>query len=133
LSLTALAAGIVIYGLFRNLDILLFTLFPVSVPARPFPIPAAANNPVIKFIIYNLPDGLWCLSGILCIRAIWLFKQKWLHIYLGIFLSVAVILEISQISPLVPGTFDPLDLGTIGITALVEGIIHKKLMRRKER
>jgi hypothetical protein len=83
-----------------------------------------------SMLLYNLPDALWFLSGILLIRFIWFNKKKWQGIYIICFYGIALIFETSQISKNVPGTFDVLDLLFMGITAFVEGLLYKKLSER---
>ena len=72
---------------------------------------------------YNLPDALWFLSGILLLRFLWFNNKKWQGIYIKCFYGIAVIVETSQLSNKVPGTFDWLDLLFMGSFAFVESII----------
>jgi len=80
---------------------------------------------VSSLIIYNLPDALWFLSGILLLRYLWFNYNKWQKIYINIFYGIAIIIEITQILKYVPGTFDVLDLIFMCITAFVEGLLYK--------
>ena len=77
-------------------------------------------------LIYNLPDALWFLSGILFIRFLWFNDKKWQWIYIVCFYVIAAGIEFSQLSNNVPGTFDVLDLLFMGIAAFVEGLFYKK-------
>jgi len=73
LALLFLVMGMCIYLLFRDLNnIVLFDLVPKpSFLATPL---ISLNTDTIwgYLFVFNLPHGLWCLSGLLIIRAIWL-------------------------------------------------------------
>jgi hypothetical protein len=123
-SLVSLFIGFGIYLFFRKLNILLFNLIPkpgflenVFVPVR--------HSVFSSILLYNIPDALWFLSGILLIRFIWFGNKKWQRIYILCFYGVALIIETSQLSKNIPGTFDILDLLFMGITALIEGLLYK--------
>jgi len=116
LSLLFLIMGMCIYLLFRdfsNIALFAWILEP------PFPVtpslscsyrcsPPSLNTPLIslntgtmilgRLFVFNLPHGLWSLSGLLAIRAIWLTNVKWRAVYGVIFLAVISALEISQLS-----------------------------------
>jgi hypothetical protein len=131
-ALAAFAAGVAIYVFFRNTNnLVLFKYFPsfsfLSLP----PVPVNTNTWWGYLFVFNLPHGLWCLSGLLVIRAIWLTNTKWRVIYACFFLVIISALEISQISKHRNGTFDILDLTSYGFFAFVESIIYNKFIRRK--
>jgi hypothetical protein len=81
-------------------------------------------------LLFNLPDGLWFLSGLLLIRAIWLDNPKWRVIYFYIFFLIALFMEIIQIFEGIPGTFDFLDIGFMVFFALAESLIFNKFINR---
>jgi hypothetical protein len=81
--------------------------------------------------VYNLPHGLWCLSGLSVIRAVWLTNAKWAAIYGGVFIVIISALEISQLLESRIGTFDPLDLASYGVFAFVESMTYYTFIRRK--
>lgn len=83
-----------------------------------------------SILFFNLPDALWFLSGILFFRFLWFYKYKEQKVYIICFFLMGIIFEISQLSEIVPGTFDWLDLFFMGITALLEGLLYKNLLRR---
>jgi len=94
--------------------------------------PQFNTNTVFGYLfVFNLPHGLWCLSGLLIIRAIWLKNIKWRAIYGGIFIVIISVLEISQLNENRNGTFDLLDLAFYGVFALLESITYNKFIRRK--
>ncbi|MDR0721787.1 MAG: hypothetical protein LBF75_03180 [Treponema sp.] len=78
-----------------------------------------------SMLVFNLPDALWVLSGILFLRCMWFYEKKWQRVYLVCFYGIAAIIETSQVSNHVPGTFDVLDVLFMGITAFVEGLLYK--------
>ena len=89
------------------------------------------NSLITSMFLYNLPDALWFLSGILFIRFLWFNKHKEQKIYLICFYFIGAIFEISQLSSVIPGTFDLLDLLFIGIAALIEGLLYKFYFLRR--
>ncbi|MDR0290898.1 MAG: hypothetical protein LBI06_08185 [Treponema sp.] len=128
-SLVSLAMGMGIYLFFRNTNMLLFEWIPklqffkdVYIPTR--------QSVFTSMLFYNLPDALWFLSGILLLRFIWFYKFKEQDVYIICFYLIGAIFEISQLSKNVLGTFDPLDLFFIGITALIEGLLYKNFVLR---
>ena len=131
LSLSTLISGMVIYLLFRDMNnMVLFTWIPkpqflktVLVPLQP--------SVFANFVRYHLPDMLWFVSAVLFVRFIWFYKAKEQTVYILCFYGIALVLEISQLSGKVPGTFDWLDLLFFGIGAFVEGLLYKKFIRRR--
>jgi hypothetical protein len=124
--------SIAIYAFFRNIDnLVLFQFFPKpSFPASPR-VPLGTNTILGYLFVFNLPHGLWCLSGLSVIRAIWLTNTKWRAIYGGIFLAVISSLEISQLNEKIPGTFDVLDLTFYGVSAFLESIVFNMFIKRR--
>jgi hypothetical protein len=129
-SLAALIGGLAIYFLFRNRDIVLFTWLPkppmldyLFIPLKP--------SAFASFLRFNVPDMLWLLSGILFLRFLWAGQWKWQTVYIVAFYLIALTIEISQLGENVPGTFDPLDLIVMGITAIFEGVINNFIITRR--
>jgi hypothetical protein len=123
-SLVSLVIGMGIYLLFRNTNMLLFEWIPKLEFLKNVYIPIKKSF-ISSIFLYNLPDALWFLSGILLLRFVWFGNKKWQGIYIFCFYGIAVIFEISQLLNNIPGTFDLLDLLFIGITAFVEGLLYK--------
>ena len=131
LSLVTLLAGLTIYLLFRDVNnIVLFAWIPkpeflktVLVPLKP--------SVMADFLRYHLPDTLWFVSAILFFRFIWFYKIKTQKLYIFCFYGIGLILETSQLSKKVPGTFDWLDLFFMGIGAFVEGLLYKLFIKRR--
>ena len=132
LSFLCLGMGMCIYLFFRDLSgISLFAWLPwLSLPDFPH-VPFDTGSALGYLFVFNLPHGLWCLSGLLAIRAIWLASAKWRAVYGGIFLAVISALEISQLSENRHGTFDVLDLASYGVAAFVESMTYNKFIRRR--
>jgi len=131
-AFVAFGGGVAIYALFRNIDdMVMFRYVP-----RPSFLPTphtqlCTDTPWGYLFIFNLPHGLWCLSGLLVIRAAWLTNTKWRAVYGGIFVAAASSLELGQLSEHLPGTFDVLDLGSYGIAAFSESIVYNKFTKRR--
>ena len=65
------------------------------------------------------------------LRFLWFHNSKTQKVYIGGFCAVGAIIEISQISERVPGTFDVLDLLFMGIGAFVEGLLYNFYVKRR--
>ena len=131
LSLLTLILGMVIYLLFRDLNnMVIFAWIPkpaflgtVLIPLEP--------SMLENVLRYNIPDMLWFVSGILLFRFIWFYKVKIQTVYIVCFYVIGLVLEISQLSEKVPGTFDWFDLLFMGIGAFVEGLLYKIYIQRR--
>jgi hypothetical protein len=130
-ALAAFTGGGMIYAFFRNIDSMI--LFQYITKPSLFATPVSFNTDTIwgYLFVFNLLHGLWCLSGLLVIRAIWLTNAKWRVIYGGTFIAVASFLEIMQLNESFPGTFDKLDLASYGVFALLESITYNKFVKRR--
>jgi len=123
--------GLAIYVFFRSLNIVLFQIFPKPLFLNMLHFSVRTDPILMSLLVFNLPDGLWFLSGLLVIRAVWLTNPKWRAIYFAIFAFIALSMEISQIFENVPGTFDPLDVLFMGITAFIEGVVYNTFLTRR--
>jgi hypothetical protein len=131
LSAFFLMSGIAVYVLFRNANMLLFEWFFKPAWLDDFYIPLdTKGNVALSFLIYNVPDGLWLLSGILFIRVIWWKNDKWREVYVISFCVIAIVFETVQLSEKVPGTFDMVDLVLLVSLAFVEGIMFRCFIKR---
>ncbi|MCL2193739.1 MAG: hypothetical protein FWB78_10125 [Treponema sp.] len=131
-ALVAFVGGLAIYALFRNTDnMVLFRYFPRPLFLDTLHIPIGTDTPWGYLFAFNLPHGLWCLSALLVIRAVWLTNVKWRAVYAGVFLVAASLAEIVQLSANVPGTFDLGDLASYGIAAFVESLAYNKITKRR--
>ena len=130
LSLVFIVIGFLIYFLFRDLSrLVFFSWLPMPAFLNTVLAPLDHNTSIFSYFVkFNLPDMLWFVSGILFLRCIWFYKVKVQAVYILVFYIIGLLLEVSQLSDAVPGTFDWFDLLFIGIGALAEGIIYKKFI-----
>ena len=126
----AFLAGVIIYVFFRNPDIVLFQIIPKPAFFTMRNFSVSADTVPMSMLLFNVPDGLWFLSGLLAIRAVWLTNQKWRLIYFVLFMVIAFTMEISQIFEGVAGTFDVFDMVFMAFFAFVESIIFNIFIRR---
>ena len=126
-----LFSGISVYVFFRNHDMILFCFIPKPAFLNTLFIPVINDSTAGSVLLFNLPDGLWFLSVLLFIRALWLTNAQWRSFYFGIFAVAALVLEIGQIFPTVPGTFDALDILFMGIFAFMESVIFNLFVKRR--
>lgn len=67
--------------------------------------------PLFEWIKYSMPDGLWLLSYMLLIDAIWYNQGNILYyIFLWYIPILAILSELFQYISIVPGVFDVMDL-----------------------
>jgi hypothetical protein len=131
-AITSLFIGIGIYAFFSNTsNILLFRFFPKMSFLGTQYMPIKKDSIWAYMLLYNLSDGLWCLSALLLIRAIWLANALWNVIYSCIFIVIALAFEIAQLAGVIHGTFDTLDLIFISLFAFLESIIFYLFIRRR--
>lgn len=62
------------------------------------------------FVLYSLPDGLYCASYILVMNALWNGGKKSRMVMVSLIPMAAICHELLQAMGLVRGTFDPVDL-----------------------
>ena len=91
-------------------------------------IPPSGFSPVL---LYNVPDALWFLSGLLFLRCLWFHDSRRQRVYIACFCGIALVLELSQASEAVPGTYDVLDLLFMAITAFIEGLLYNVFITRR--
>lgn len=71
------------------------------------------------WMVYNLPDGLFCLSFILLIMALWRPQHAYALIFCSLFYAGCMLSEGIQYFSWFSGTYDPLDLFFYSLAALV--------------
>jgi hypothetical protein len=108
----------------------LFHFFPKPLFLTPLYNPIKTESIWSNMFIYNLPYGLWCLSGLLLVRSVWLHNAKWRSIYSGIFIAIVMSYVILKLPGITPGTFDVLDLVFMGLFAFIESLIFNMFIRR---
>lgn len=114
MSLSPLILGGLIYIAFRSQNLKMFTWFnnvglDKLILAIRISTVTRINFP--KWVVYNLPDGLWICSAILINAVIWNSKINTRNLiwYLTIPL-IAILAEFFQRFNLISGTYDFLDL-----------------------
>jgi len=91
------------------------------------------NNLADKWLINSLPDALWMFALSLFILFIWNFKRTKASItWLIIALSIGLGYECLQLTSIIPGTFDPVDLSMIALAGLLP-IIFLFMTKKKNR
>jgi len=125
-----LLGGMAIYAFFRNFNLIIFQIFPRPPILEALHIPVSQDNVLMNMFLFSLPGGLWFLSGLLIIRAVWLANLKCRAIYACLFTLIAITMEILQIIPGVPGTFDFLDIAFYAFFAFVESVIFNRSIKR---
>ena len=124
-AILTLLSGAAIYAFFRNTDsMILFRFIP-----KPGFLDALRHNVNVgdyaaSVFVFQGPDTLWFLSGLFFIRSMWLSKKEWMQVYITVFSVIAIVYELAQISPYVPGTFDIKDILFLCITAFIESVIY---------
>jgi hypothetical protein len=129
-SIFSLAAGFLLYYFYRKNNILIYTYFPF-LPRNNHIITFSKGPLWLDFFRYNLPGGLLLLSGLCFLRALWYEQYRVFILYRLFLLVITFLLEIAQLCNKIFGTFDFYDLATMGSIALLEGVIHKILMKRR--
>jgi hypothetical protein len=129
-SILSIITGFLIYYFFRKNNILIYQWLNF-LPKNNNIVTFSKESVWLNFIRYNLPDGLLLLSGLLFLRSIWYEHIRTFLIYKTIFLFIIFLFEILQVFDNIFGTFDFYDLVTMGSIALLEGIVHKILMKRR--
>lgn len=126
IALCAMSLGGATYLLFRPTSLLLFSwLEKINMLDYIDTARGNINFSLPEWVIYSLPDGLWLLSYMLVIGAIWDFDLKHSAPALFFLPALALISELLQLPGIVPGTFDPGDILAylLGITLAMVYII----------
>lgn len=113
LSFALLNVGFMIYILFRQTSLLMFTCFD-KLEFRGLIQDIRSTGTeyyVFDWIKNSLPDGLWLLSYMLLIDAIWNGERVFLYyFFLCLLPIIAIASEILQAFDVVSGVYDTLDL-----------------------
>ena len=130
-AIAAILGGMAIYAFFRDTNnMLLFHYLPKWSFMNTLYFPLKANTIWSNMFIFNLPYGLWCLSGLLFVRAVWLTDTKWGNIYGIVYIAIAMSYVFLKLPGIIPGTFDVLDILFMGSFAFMESIIFNMFIRR---
>jgi len=130
-SVTAFLCGMAIYAFFRNINnMIIFRIINKPSFFSLLYIPIRDKSIWVNMFIYNFPYGLWCLSGLLLVRAVWLTDVKWRVFYGAVFMAVVTTYVILKLPKIVPGTFDIFDILFMGFFAFVESLIYNMFIKR---
>ena len=127
LSMLLLFVGFLLY--FTRIDCnYIWGLFNPSCISLKLQNKISLNN----FIVYNLPDGLWCSSAIFLLAYIWVNSTKWFLFYSVVFSLISFFYELLQKYHIIPGTFDITDIITMMVCIAFSCsiiMLQKKLFR----
>ena len=131
-AIAVILGGMAIYVFFRDTNnMLLFHYLPKWSFMNTLYFPLKANAIWSKMFIFNLPYGLWCLSGLLFVRAVWLTNTKWGNIYGIVYITIVMSYVFLKLPGITPGTFDVLDIVFMVFFAFMESITFNMFIRRK--
>jgi len=131
LAAISLICGTAVYILFRDSDLLVWTVLPRPAFWDMWKIPINYRSNFITVLAGSAPDCLWLLSGIFALRGLWFFELKTQTMYVLVFNFIALSYNMGQYLGIVPGTFDYFDLLTMLSVALAEGIIFFTFIKRR--
>jgi len=89
LALTSLGSGVMLYILFRNSNLMVWTILPEPVFWDIYKISWNETNLFFSAFVNSGPDCLWLLSGIFVLSSMWLFERKTQTVYISLFYLVA--------------------------------------------
>lgn len=127
ISTLSLFCGGALYLLFRSERLLMFEWLG---ELRPFVLSIRPKCVLYDWLIYSLPDGLWLFSYVILIGAIWSFNMKGCILYSMPLIVIALGSELLQVTGLVPGTFDWVDLLCYSLGAIC-GFYYINLLKSK--
>jgi hypothetical protein len=133
LAFISLMGGFLVYAFFRNNDVLAYKIIEKPIFLNGLNRTFSQEIWLFHFFVYSLPDGLWLLSGILFIRALWLGNTKTGNIYILVICVCALVLETCQMFHLLSGTFDILDICAMVLAVFGEGMFNKYYFSRRIR
>lgn len=138
-AITAMFLGGMLYILFRSESLAMFKWFAAMgikeevQASRLMAQPHLSNLP--QWVYLSLPQALWYFSGLLAFECIWGTSpgtRRQRLAWMLIFSVLAFFLEAGQIIHVVPGNFDPLDLGlllvVLGIVAAIGFLEQRRAM-----
>lgn len=110
LSIIILLVACYVYVSYRGGDMVLYSLLEIDGNSSLFIALRQNATDLPAWVIYNIPDGLWLLSYLLMIEAIWgNEKQRKIWFIIPVILF-AFLLEVLQYIGFFPGTGDVLDM-----------------------
>ena len=127
LSIIILLVACYVYVSHRDGDMILYSMLGIDGNSSLFIALRQNATDLPAWVIYNIPDGLWLLSYLLMIEAIWgNGKQRKIWFIIPVILF-AFLLEVLQYIGFFPGTGDVLDMLCYSVAiAVYLGIIKLK-------
>ncbi len=128
LSCICFIFGGLIYMTFRSETLIMFDWFHtlgidgIVSSLRAY---GASFLPLPDWIIYSLPDGLWVLSYVLAISALWDFDFRTHWKIIVLIPSIAISSELLQSFGLIHGSFDWMDFLAYCLATII-GLIYCK-------
>jgi len=128
----SLLGGIAIYLMLRSSDLLVWTVFAKPAFWNEYAlVTSIKKGSILSALVYHGTDGLWLLSGIFLIRAIWFTQTKICTAYIAVLCFMGILFEVGQYYKIVSGTFDFFDILTYLSVALAECICFKLFIKRR--
>ena len=129
--ISTLSCGSLIYILFRASSLRMFVWFEslkilsFIKTIRNYTTNYTYNLP--NLILYALPDGLWLFSYISLMLYLWKNEVTYENLFWIFSIPlISIISELAQITKIIPGTFDILDLLMYLLGTILPFIIYKK-------
>lgn len=91
-------------------------LLPRLLIARQSAVVQKLAESIPEWMIYSLPNALWLLAGLSALSAISRSHLSQGGLLAILFSVSAIALELGQITDLIAGTFDPVDVSLIAVT-----------------
>lgn len=107
----------------RSFDMILYKWLNINTSNALFSFLRQNAIPLPDWALYNLPDGLWLLSFILLIDAIW-GSNKIKYLFSGGMTLLILTLEIAQMTHIFPGTGDILDIASYLIALIIYSLYN---------
>lgn len=134
LGVTGIAIGGVIYLLWRQDNLVMFSWFDSMGLRTVVSSLRESTNTFIsilpKWVRFSLPNGLWLFGGVLLLSNIWKDEYIQRYVWIFIFSSIAFGSEFAQLTGILQGTFDSIDLLLMTISATAAILINNHQFSR---
>ncbi len=129
--LFSLVIGGLIYVLFRDSSLIMFGWIDKLGGSSLIENIQASTLPIGKsfpaWLVYSLPDGLWLFSYVCLMLYLWRKSLTRIGLIWVFLLPVlAICHELAQLTNLMIGTFDPIDLLFYGLATILPFVFFKK-------
>ena len=124
IGIISLFIGGLIYLLFRTRNLIMFLFIPSAISDWFGKVSLFLDWNIPDWVNYSLPDGLFSISYICIMSALWSDNHKTKKVWV-LSLPISLILgELLQLFNLAPGTFDYIDLIFFSAPVIVTLILH---------